>query len=418
LFGATGTILRCRATLVHKSSRISCRWSSVFVWGNGDAGQLGLGPIRKTEKFGNPLSGYYKEKEPVALTTVPLEDGETIVEFAGGADHSLAVTSNGKVFGWGGSKHGKLGTGDVAKEETVVHPKRIDGDLAGVQVVSVACGDSHSCAVDSEGRLYTWGWGGDWFHGGGLLGHGSNDKYSSPKLVESLVDEGVGVQAVTAGEMHTAILTTDGQVMTCGAGEFGRLGLGGSSDVREFTLLEWIEDENVVSLVSGHAFSMALTDEGRLWVWGRNDQGQLGQGGTMSLDVYSMQADPVVIDEFDEDRSIEIAVIAAGHSHAALCTTQGELYMWGMKNYLSPKKFDVVAEDGSNEVVVDIACGMNFTHLLTASGRTYTLGSNKSCLGLGDTATVPQPMLVSKLGELGAVDKIRAGQSHVAAFLK
>jgi hypothetical protein len=49
--------------------------------------------------------------------------------------------------------------------------------------------------------------------------------------------------------------------------------------------------KKVVSLVGGHAFSMALTDEGRLWMWGRNDQGQLGQGGTMSLDVYSMQVD-------------------------------------------------------------------------------------------------------------------------------
>lgn len=43
-----------------------------------------------------------------------------------------------------------------------------------------------------------------------------------------------------------------------------------------------------MSLVSGHAFSLALTERGRLYGWGRNDQGQLGQGASMALDVYSM----------------------------------------------------------------------------------------------------------------------------------
>ena len=52
--------------------------------------------------------------------------------------------------------------------------------------------------------------------------------------------------------------------------------------------IDYIAEEEVVELVSGHAFSMALTAGGRLYAWGRNDQGQLGMGGTMSMDVYSM----------------------------------------------------------------------------------------------------------------------------------
>lgn len=47
------------------------------------------------------------------LTTVPLEDGETISAYAGGQNHSLACTSRGRLFAWGSAENGKLGLGGV-----------------------------------------------------------------------------------------------------------------------------------------------------------------------------------------------------------------------------------------------------------------------------------------------------------------
>jgi len=90
--------------------------------------------------------------------------------------------------------------------------------------------DFHTAAVDAEGQLWTWGWGGSLFGGIGGLGHGDEIEQPRPKLVKGLLDYGCRVGSVACGEKHTLILTDDGEVLTAGNGEYGRLGNGGSSD--------------------------------------------------------------------------------------------------------------------------------------------------------------------------------------------
>ena len=285
----------------------------------------------------------------------------------------------------------------------------------GVAVASVACGDSHSAAVTSDGKLYTWGWGGSLWSGSGLLGHGDGTSHTTPKLVESLLEEeGLEVKTAVLGELHTAILTTDGEVFSCGIGEYGRLGNGSSSDTAVMEPLDYINDQEVTQLSSGHAFTLALTAEGKVLCWGRNDQGQLGQGATMSLDVYSMEMDPRLIDELEHE---EIVHISAGHSHAAAVTKEGELYMWGMKNHLAPKKFMVAKDPSDNEEpvplkVAKVACGMNFTMAVTTDGELFSFGRYKA---LGHEPT-PQPKFVRCLNG-SQVHDLFTGGYHVGAFI-
>jgi len=382
--------------------------STVYVWGNGNNGQLGLGALKKEGMMKN-----YDEPTPVRLDTVPLEAGETVADVAAGQDHTLAVTSAGRLFAWGHNAHGKLGVPGLSDQDDCTTPRLVEA-LAGVTVVQAAVGDSHSVAVDDQGRVFTWGWGGSLWSGGGLLGHGDTASHTAPKLVESLVAAGVKVTKATAGELHTTLLTSDGFVLSCGVGEYGRLGLGDmASDATSPEPIEYLDDEPVVELVGGHAFTMARTASGRLWVWGRNDQGQLGQGGTISLDVYAMQADPCTIDAFEENASVEIKAIAAGHSHAALLTAGGDLWMWGMKTYLEPKKFDVP------EPVAAVACGLNFTAALGAeTGAVYTFGNGGSAMGHGDKKFCPQPKAVAALEGCGQVASLRCGHRHTFALVK
>lgn len=57
-----------------------------------------------------------------------------------------------------------------------------------------------------------------------------------------------------------------------------------------------LHSTDIVQIASGHAFNLVLTKEGKVFCWGRNEQGQLGLGGGISMDVYSMEAVPLIVE--------------------------------------------------------------------------------------------------------------------------
>ena len=93
-----------------------------------------------------------------------------------------------------------------------------------------------------DGSLYSWGWGGSFFHGAGALGQGHSDTVASPTRVEyfqrpgrrgplgGAAREGLEVATVCCGAQHTLVLTREGQLYATGKGDFGRLGRGDSND--------------------------------------------------------------------------------------------------------------------------------------------------------------------------------------------
>ena len=104
-----------------------------------------------------------------------------------------------RLFAWGSAAHGKLGLG--GDTGSVLLPTEVTA-LAHVKIESAACGDNHSVALDSDGNIFTWGFNGSFFAGGGMLGHGTRDTVAMPKWVESLDEEAIQVKTVTAGELQ------------------------------------------------------------------------------------------------------------------------------------------------------------------------------------------------------------------------
>ncbi|XP_014665910.1 PREDICTED: uncharacterized protein LOC106807909 [Priapulus caudatus] len=140
--------------------------------------------------------------------------GLDVIAVSCGNAHTVALTNTG-VYTWGSDTYGQLGLG---MNETG-GPPRIVQALAHVQCVSVVCGQYHTLALTSTGRVYSWGWG---VHG--QLGHGTADDCHLPTYIRAL--EGVVVTTVCAGYAHSAILDEMGQVFTFGCGAYGQLGLG------------------------------------------------------------------------------------------------------------------------------------------------------------------------------------------------
>lgn len=88
-----------------------------------------------------------------------------------GENYSLGVTKSGELMGWG-SKEQLHQAADV-KEPTLINTAKT--------IVHVSAGPKHAAAIDCDGGLWTWGYGGGWFKGGGQLGHGDKAAQKEPK---------------------------------------------------------------------------------------------------------------------------------------------------------------------------------------------------------------------------------------------
>ncbi|XP_043788505.1 uncharacterized protein LOC122712731 isoform X1 [Apis laboriosa] len=177
------------------------RNGNVYTWGSSVQGCLGTG------------SSVLRYGSPQVISFFWIMEIE-VLSVSCGHCHTLAVTNNG-VYAWGSSQFGQLGLGKILQCST---PELITS-LAQEVIVDAVAGQYHSVALTSDGRVFTWGWG---VHG--QLGHGNTDKKMTPTLVTSLL--GIVIRFITAGHAHTLALSIEGIIYAFGCNIFGQLGVG------------------------------------------------------------------------------------------------------------------------------------------------------------------------------------------------
>ncbi|MCL2170330.1 MAG: hypothetical protein FWB74_09955 [Defluviitaleaceae bacterium] len=121
------------------------------------------------------------------------------------------------------------------------------------------------------------------------------------------------VSRVSMGDRHSLILTESGRLYTFGLNNHGQIGNGTTANVTNEPI--FIMD-NVVYISAGSDNSFAITRDGRLYGWGRNNGGKLGDGTT------TLRQEPVLIMN-------NVNTVSAGDSHTMAVTTDGRLYTWG-----------------------------------------------------------------------------------------
>lgn len=189
-----------------------------------------------------------------------------IRNLAAGAAHTCAVTANGEVHCWGGNAHGELGLG-VASAAPVARPSRVLG-LPGPMMM-VAAGRFHTCAVSPEGAV--WCWGQNEF---GALGDDTSLDRSTPVQPVGLP---VPVVALSAGAGGTCAVLSGGDAYCWGSNLNGQLGDG--TRIHRARPVKVVGLEGRGRMVSyGEEFSCGSTTSLRALCWGKNDQGQLGDG--------------------------------------------------------------------------------------------------------------------------------------------
>lgn len=321
-----------------------------------------------------------------------------------GASGTAIVLNDGRCFVVGSNKNGELGIGSAKKETSQpIHLPLPD------PVAKASLGPNFSALLTTTGDLYTFGYGGSRIHGMGCLGHGNMDAHPTPTLVNSLIEDGCYASDVHCGEYSMTVLTTEGEVLTCGSGSYGRLGNLETTDQLYLEPVELMGAEDVTQIAGGFAFSLALNSGGIIHAWGRNNEGQLGTGMGLASDIYAMESLPRPIEGQLEGR--KVTRIAAGHTHAAAVTSDGALFTWGM-NWVHEPKLETTLLHAK---IVDVACGQNYTLALDEEGRVYSMGKGKTgVLGLASTKRSAYPVLVEGVPEGEKVISMSCGWAHAA----
>jgi alpha-tubulin suppressor-like RCC1 family protein len=125
-----------------------------------------------------------------------------------GSTHALAISNDGKVYGWGSNNYGQSGGGALPY---IKSPKLISFPE---EIAEIAAGMHYSLALAVSGRVYAWGW-----NGFGQLGLGDLQSRLSPTLIPTLSN----VRSVAAGEMH-AIAVGKNQLLGWGCNSANQIG--------------------------------------------------------------------------------------------------------------------------------------------------------------------------------------------------
>lgn len=330
------------------------------IWSRGVnmSGQLGQG---NTTFYPNPVT---------------VGSNNNWVAVSAGA-HALAINTDGEIYGWGTNSNGQLGTGLTSN--FISTPTRI-----GLQSnwVFVSAGIVHSLAINANGEL--WGWGGNF---SGQLG----DNTTVAKYTPIRIGTANNWVYANAGTMVSFAINANGELWAWGKDTKGLLGLGGITQqltpAKINTSVVWSK----VSSVSNTA--IGLTADGDAYVWGDNTFGSLG----LNLPTTQFKHTPTLLSHIVGGSALKWKDVSMSE-HGLAISIDGRLYSWGKNNmnqlglndpvpstvpyYSTPQQI------GTAQNWKYAYASMEYSLALTDNNTAYGFGSNAySAIGPAGTGT-------------------------------
>ncbi|CAB3359300.1 Hypothetical predicted protein [Cloeon dipterum] len=185
--------------------------------------------------------------------------GKKVVQVACGTNHTLALTSDGQVFAFGSNYYGQLGLSNNIDKSI---PAKVDGSLAGRFVIAIACQRNASLALLDSGEVFAWGWNKNNIL---ALKVPNNDNQNIPLDVLRLERE--MFSKIVCGLYHTLALSTDKKVYAWGNNSNGQIGDGTKNRVTIPTIISSAIG-GVKDIAALSCASAALTETNEIYIWG------------------------------------------------------------------------------------------------------------------------------------------------------
>jgi len=346
----------------------------VLAWGMNNSGVLG---------DGTTVSSYI----PIDITNMfSLASGDYISNITIDGISSFAISSSNRVFAWGYNRSGDLGDGTNQRRSTPTEITNQFNLASGDVVEKIYNHYDMSFATTKNGKVYSWG-----RNEIGQLGDGSFDSRNTPLEITSQFDLGENefISDIKPGSAHVIFLSNIGNVYTCGYNAYGQLGfeapMGSSQIPVSITDQFYLPENEVIIQVSTNAStSLALTNNSRVFAWGDNNEGLIGNGLT------GQNVVPVDITDFLNLMEGEsVLSVLSGMQFALINTSFGRMITWGVNNSgelgdstrsYAEMPIEINIEDVINdeEEVVSVQSHFDRTMILTNMNNLYIWGSNYS----------------------------------------
>ncbi len=282
--------------------------------------------------------------------------------------HSVILCSDGSIFSCGRNDSGQLGHGDTV-DKKIPHPV----SSAPRNITSVSCGQFHTVVSTASGLVFVSG-----KNDYGQLGleNTTNVKVLTKINVPAEMDN---IVQVCCGYYHTLLLSSTGIVGGFGRNDYGQLGMGHAQPkIFLCTIVTGLRDKGVTLLAAGCYHSIGVTMNGMLYVFGRNNHGQLATGD------LEERHNPHPIDDFIGQKVI---AVSAGFYHTLVLTTEGQALLGEGALGLNTLNSESLADHTEVDVKqlatgfkkdLELLCG--YEHL--EKGGDYPSNSNSSNNGI------------------------------------
>jgi alpha-tubulin suppressor-like RCC1 family protein len=285
--------------------------ATIRCWGDNEEGEAG----------NNTMTA--RQTSPVTVLADDLGTLTDVTGLAAGGHATCARLGDGTLRCWGRNDNGQIGDGTATDRRRATTVVKTDGTPLS-RVAQVDVGDSHSCAVLTDGTARCWGSNADGQIGSGFLGGNSLHPAS---VRRSLLTPLTDVESISAGTYHTCAVLSGGTARCWGSALGGRLGNGvvTGNSAAPVTVTDADGPLSGITAVSaGSSHTCALLDDATARCWGSNGSGQLGTG-----DVGGNESRAVTVRIDGERPMTGILQIEVGNSTTCARLSDGTMRCWG-----------------------------------------------------------------------------------------
>ncbi|WP_104092515.1 putative Ig domain-containing protein [Arthrobacter sp. GMC3] len=281
----------------------------VYSWGRNTNGNLGDGTT--TDR-----------STPVAVAAGAIPAGVDILQLSAGIGQAFVLGSDNKAYSWGYNAFGALGDGTVT--DRLVPVAVVPGAIpAGVSITSISSGGSTAHLIGSDGKAYGWG-----YNGEGAIGDGTTTNRNAPVPVAAgEIPAGVTIKSMGRSQNSTFALGSDGKAYSWGSNMAYSLGDG--TNITRLTPVAVAAGAipagvTAVDVSGGLRTGYILGSDNKVYAWGFNGNGELGDGSGV---IFSPTAVAVALGAIPA--GVSLTQFAAGQTGGYVLGTDGRIYSWG-----------------------------------------------------------------------------------------